>query len=245
VTEQHHTPAPRRKSDWHLSEPAFHRLLEWLDDGANSRGESYLEMRRRLEGYFDRKNCPSADDLADETLNRVARRLEEEGAVISTTPARYCYTVAKFVFLESLDKRRRNPTSLDALSDHSRNRALSSVDSSGAERKQAEEKQFRCVEQCLQKLDPDDRELICEYYHGDQRAKIEHRQRLAARFGLTANALSIRACRIRRKLETCARQCTEAMENSDPSSHAWLGLVCILETFSGSSLIIMGIRAYA
>jgi hypothetical protein len=36
-------------------------------------------MHHRLVAYFDRKNCSSPADLADETLNRVARRLEEEG----------------------------------------------------------------------------------------------------------------------------------------------------------------------
>ena len=56
-------------------------------------------MRRRLSAYFDRKNCHAPDDL-DETLNRIARRLEEEGSLVEGPPARYCYIVAKFVFLE-------------------------------------------------------------------------------------------------------------------------------------------------
>jgi len=56
-------------------------LLKWLDGGADSGGERYLEIRRRLVSYFDRRNCTSPDELADETLNRVARRLEEKGAI--------------------------------------------------------------------------------------------------------------------------------------------------------------------
>ena len=39
---------------------AFTRLLQWLDDGSDSRGERYLEMRRRLVAYFDRRNRPAA-----------------------------------------------------------------------------------------------------------------------------------------------------------------------------------------
>ena len=77
----------QRKSDWTLSESSFARLLEWLDDGSSTEGQSYLEMRGRLVTYFDRKNCLSPDDLADETLNRVARRLKEEGKIDSETPA--------------------------------------------------------------------------------------------------------------------------------------------------------------
>ena len=59
-------------------------------------------MRRRLVVYFQRKRCLTPDDLADETLNRVTRRLEEQGSITDATPARYCYIVAKFVLLEHL-----------------------------------------------------------------------------------------------------------------------------------------------
>ena len=41
--------------DWTLNQGAFGRLLEWLDEGADSKGERYLEVRRRLRLYFDPK----------------------------------------------------------------------------------------------------------------------------------------------------------------------------------------------
>ena len=56
----------------------FRQFLEWLDGGIDSGGQRYLEMHHRLVAYFDRKPCSSPADLADETLNRLARRLEEE-----------------------------------------------------------------------------------------------------------------------------------------------------------------------
>src|SRR5437773_7282134 len=82
-------PAPQEsvRKDWQLTQPVFRRLLRWLDQGPGSEGQQYLEMRRRLVAYFDRKNCSGPDDLADETLNRVARRLEEEGHIEAETPA--------------------------------------------------------------------------------------------------------------------------------------------------------------
>ena len=43
----------------------FQRFLDWLNGDVSSGGEKYLELRRRLVGYFDRKNCGAADDLAD------------------------------------------------------------------------------------------------------------------------------------------------------------------------------------
>jgi DNA-directed RNA polymerase specialized sigma24 family protein len=67
---------------------------------------------------------------------------------------------------------------------------------------------LECLDCCLQKLEPRDRELILEYYVGEQRAKIESRRNIAAKLGLTINAVSIRACRIREKLEACMKTCT-------------------------------------
>ncbi|MEK7725485.1 MAG: hypothetical protein AAB336_14120, partial [Acidobacteriota bacterium] len=84
------------KKNWTMTADAFANLLKWLDEGADSEGQNYLEIRLRLVAYFDRKNCLNPDELADETLNRAARRLQEEGKIESETPAKYCYIVAKF-----------------------------------------------------------------------------------------------------------------------------------------------------
>jgi hypothetical protein len=47
-------------------------------------------MRRRLVAYFDRRNRPGADELADETFNRIASTLEKTGLIATRPPARYC-----------------------------------------------------------------------------------------------------------------------------------------------------------
>jgi DNA-directed RNA polymerase specialized sigma24 family protein len=196
------------KKDWTLTPPAFHRLLNWLDEGADSDGQKYLEMRRRLASYFDRKNCPAPDELADETLNRVARRLEEEGAIETDAPARYCYIVARFVFMEHLRETQKDGALAHELRQqpHADGLAASVVDD---ERKMKEHR-LNCLEQCLSKLESMSCEIITRYYVGRTRVKIEHRRALAEELGITANALSIRACRIRDKLEACVRQCVGA-----------------------------------
>lgn len=193
------------KQDWALTQSAFERLLDWLGQGAEPGGECYLEMRERLVLYFDRKNCLSPDELADETLNRVARRLEEEGAISTDAPAHYCYIVARLVFLESLRQRQRQEPLDEKLSPHSAVRVAASPEASEEEKER--EQRWECLEQCIGKLAPDDRELIVNYYRGVERAKIENRRAMAAKLGVTVNALSIRACRLRNKLETCMRQC--------------------------------------
>ncbi len=192
-----------QKKDWELNQSAFHRLLNWFDEGTDSGGQKYLEMRYRLTKYFDRKNCLSPDELADETLNRVARRLVEEGSITDTTPAKYCYTLAKYVFLEHLREQGRENLRLGGLTVSSK-----SIDRSAVLAEQREkEKRLDCLERCTQNLDPDIREMIFQYYSGEQRVKIENRRSLASRLGISINALSIRACRVREKLESCVKDC--------------------------------------
>lgn len=190
-------PEPTRKTDWVLTQSAFRQFLDWIDEGADTGGQRYLEIRRRLVLYFDRKDCPSPDELADETLNRVARRLEEEGMISSDSPAHYCYIVARFVFLESLRTQRRQ----ESLHDR-----FASIPDSNEETEEAEHRS-NCLERCMQKLETEERLLIINYYKGEQRAKIEKRRAMAAKLRVTMNALSIRACRIRNKLEGCMRKC--------------------------------------
>ena len=193
---------PTRKSDWILTEPALRRLLDWLDQGADSGGERFLEMRRRLVSYFDRKNCLEADDLADETLNRIARRLEEETIIESETPAKYCYIVARFVFMEHL--RAANKAGSSAAEFEVRRATSASVED--ADQK---EKMLNCLEGCTGKLESKQREIITRYYIGKERVKIENRRALAGEMGVTIKALGLRACRIRDKLETCVKDCMD------------------------------------
>jgi DNA-directed RNA polymerase specialized sigma24 family protein len=188
--------APEEQSQ---EQRAFRRFLEWLDEGVDSSGQRYLEIHRRLAAYFDRKNCLSPDSLADEALNRVARRLDEEGEIRGMPPAQYCYVVARYVFLEDLRQARPRQLQLADLPEGS--------DRPGEDAAMRTLRQD-CLERCLEKLDGNYRELILEYYRGECREKIDGRRQLAQRLGVTLNALSIRACRIRERLENCVRTCS-------------------------------------
>jgi DNA-directed RNA polymerase specialized sigma24 family protein len=196
------SPLLQQKKDWTLTPSALDRLLAWLDEGINSDGRKYLEMRRRLVSYFDRKNCATPDELADDTLNRVARRLEEEVTIEGEIPAKYCYIVARFVFMEHL----RNSRKAEELFDDTR---LPSgyLPSETDDAQETKEKMLECLEQCTAALERRSREIITRYYVGTGRRKIENRSVLAKELGITMNALSIRACRIRDKLEACVREC--------------------------------------
>ena len=196
-----------RKRDWALTESAFRQLLLWLDEGTDSGGKKYLEIRRRLVSYFDRKNCPAPDELADETLNRVARRLQEEGSITDTTPAHYSYIVAKFVFLEYLRRTDRDPVSVDELQASTATALDPAAIAKRLDETEMEERRLDCLEHCLKQMEPENRELIVRYYQGEQRDRIENRRALAEALSITMNALSIRACRLRDRLETCVSEC--------------------------------------
>ena len=187
-----------------MTASAFRRLLNWLDESETTSGKSYLDLRRRLVAYFDRKDCPAAEDLADETLNRVARRLEEEGSIEAETAAKYCYIVARFVFMENLRDRKKHALIED--------REFQVAESNPLEKENeraTREKRFDCLDRCSQKLSADNRDLILRYYIGSQQVKIENRRSIANKLGISVNALTIRACRIREKLAACIQQCLD------------------------------------
>ena len=184
-----------------LTANSFNRLLEWFDEGENSDGRRYLEIRERLVSYFDRKNCLNPDELADETLNRVARRLEEEGRIESETPAKYCYITAKFVFLESLRTNEKYNVPLNKMTHQP-----PVFEDSGAENK-LKETRLNCLEHCTDDLETANREIIFGYYFGAEGIKIANRRALAKKLDISVNALSIRACRIREKLQICVEKC--------------------------------------
>ena len=194
-----------QKKDSPLTPNVFRRLLGWLDGNVDSEGQKYLEMQKRLVAYFDRKNCITAADLADETLNRVARRLEEEGHIESETPAKYCYIVARFVFMEYLRGAHKENSVQDDVRRESFDR--NALSSGVYEENTLKEKMLDCLDQCTRKLESPNRETIIRYYVGKERVKVENRRALAEELGITMNALSIRACRIRDKLEACVREC--------------------------------------
>jgi DNA-directed RNA polymerase specialized sigma24 family protein len=181
---------------------SFTRLLQWLDDGGNSHGERYLEMRRRLVAYFDRRNRPAPDTLADDTFDRISRTLEESGRINVTPPARYCYVVARFVLLEDIRRSRREVPFEETrpIRVHPRPEPASTEDTT--------EQALDCLTQCLDKLKPEERHLIVEYYRDAKRARINRRRELARQLGISMNALAIRAWRLRASLERSVAACS-------------------------------------
>jgi DNA-directed RNA polymerase specialized sigma24 family protein len=194
------------QEDRGLTPLAFRRLLEWLDNGVESHGQTYLEMRRRLVAYFERRDRRAADELADETLNRVGLTLEKSGSIAVTPPARYCYVIARYVLLEDFRRDQVHvPLDKPRGDDAPPARTVSPAEPDDAAT--LREQRLDCLDRCLQGLKPEQRELVVEYYRDSHRQKIERRRDLAKRLNISMNALAIRASRIRSTLEACVEAC--------------------------------------
>ncbi len=168
------------------------RLLARLATDPDSAGLEYERLRRTLIRFFDWRGAWPSDECADETIDRLARRLHD-------TPVddvwSYAYGIARMVLLEF--RRRPVPESIDA------------VELAGTTAESADEgaQMQDCLDRCLAELPEDSRALILAYYQGERRAKIANRRRMAAELNVSENALRSRVQRVRDRLEQCMRGC--------------------------------------
>ena len=193
---QHVESPTSLKKEWVLTREAFDRLLAMFDADREQAGRMYECIRCKLVKYFQWRGAGAPDREADETINRVARRIEE-GESISNLNA-YFYGVARLVLAESLRARERER---EALQHVPVVEPPPTDDDSDADGRRA------CFDRCLRHLSDESRDLIIEYYNDEKSGKIERRKHLAARLGIQLNALRIRAHRIRINLEACVREC--------------------------------------
>jgi hypothetical protein len=84
-----------RQVRWQLTQEAFDRLLTSFDVDRECAGEQYVKIRNKLISYFECRDCPFPEDHADETMNRVARKLESGEEI--RDPASYVYGVARLL----------------------------------------------------------------------------------------------------------------------------------------------------
>jgi DNA-directed RNA polymerase specialized sigma24 family protein len=174
-----------------ISQEQFDRLLQWLDPDREIAGTKYEGIRKRLIKIFVCRGSPAPEELSDKTINRVALKLPEIQSNYVGEPARYFYGVANNIFRESFRKEK----------------APIVQPSEPPKQDEEEELIYTCLEECMDKLGPAQRDLVLGYYWQEKRDKINHRKELAESQGMGVNALRIRACRIRAALQKCVEDC--------------------------------------
>ena len=88
------------KKEWVLTQDAFDTLLSWLDSDRDRAGTKYETIRLRLIKSFTCRGCWEAEELADETINRVVSRVPELAGEYRGDPALYFYGVSQRIQLE-------------------------------------------------------------------------------------------------------------------------------------------------
>jgi DNA-directed RNA polymerase specialized sigma24 family protein len=184
---------------WSLTRSAFDRLLLRLNAEPERAAREYDVVRYKLIGYFARRGVGPSEALADETIDRVARRLDE-GHIIEHLDA-YFYGVANRVMLESRKRRAREQAAT---------RQFPSPEPAASS--ELREVHVACLERCLRRLPRDSRALIVGYYRG----RAEERQGLAETLGISYTNLRTRTRRLRIRIEECLRECLEARSPSGP-----------------------------
>ena len=177
-----------------LESADFDRLLTWLDPDPDRAGQRYESIRWRLIAILASRGCHVPEELADDVIDRVARRVKEIEANYLGDKSIYFLGVMNNVHHEYL---RRPPLP----------RLVATPDAN-----QPSEQTYLCLDRCLDKLAPHAREIIVQYYAAEKREKVTLRKRIAVRFGMSSSNLRLRALRIRAKLQTCIEQCLEVSD---------------------------------
>jgi len=180
--------------DGSVSREAFDQMLAWLDSDRERAGQIYEEIRNRLIKIFVCQGCIDPEGLADETIDRVIRKVPEIAPNYAGDPALYFSGVARYILLEYKNRMAKL-------------RLLPPAPPKQIEEDEDIEREYECLDHCIERLRPANRELILEYYREDKQAMIENRKRLAERMGVTPNALRVRADRIRNNLQKCVANC--------------------------------------
>jgi DNA-directed RNA polymerase specialized sigma24 family protein len=188
-----------------LGSDQFEALLRHLGPDRETAGRQYEQLRVRLLAVFTYRRCPHPEDLADETMDRVARKLLEIGDRFEGADAsRFVFGVAWNIAKESFHRRREvalpdtwdveDPVKFDP-------------------EKEAGDRSEVCLERCLRSLPESDRDLVLRYFQHEKRAKIDQRSSLARELQISPNALRLRIHRTTGQLRSCVRDC---LESSNP-----------------------------
>ncbi len=183
-------PPPRKT---HVLEQAqFDQLLSWLDDDPEAAGLRYEQIRRRLITIFAARGCATPEELADETIDRVARRVPDIANDYVGDQARYFFGVANNVHHEYL-KRPPDPE----------------LPTASAKNEPDKETIHQCLERCLAKFSDAERQMILHYYSQQKKAKVDLHKQMAEEMGITINTLRLRVLRMKEKLQPCLARCLE------------------------------------
>lgn len=181
-----------------ITEDSFNALLEWLDPNRDEAALRFERIRGGLVRMFVSKGLMDAEFYADETVDRVIKRLPEIRATYTDKPVKYFHGVARNILREAA-RRKEIPT--DILPE--------CLPRGGV----ADSELSSCLRKCLKALPKDKHDLIYDYHVYDGHEKIDSHRDMADELSITIGALRTRAHHVRAALEACVRKCMNLSGN--------------------------------
>jgi hypothetical protein len=192
---------PKKDTQPDISSDAFAKLMAWLDPDPERAGRKYTDIHQRLTRLFDYRGCEYPDELADQAMATVTRRIAEVAEGYEGDPVAYFYGVAKNLVRQHFTSRERSAAHL--------RQAVVAAEPGREEL----ERRHACLDQCLEEvLSADERHLILEYYQTEAGTHIARRGDLARSAELSPSTLRKRTQRLRRRLLECLIRCLEQDE---------------------------------
>lgn len=183
---------------------SFEEILAWLDPDREVAANLYLQLREDLANVFRWRGCTDPEGLTDEVFDRVAKKVHEVRPTYQGDPRLYFRAVANNLVKENL-KKAKTQVSLEDV-DLQQPITIESPEEGAADIEE-------CLQSCLQNLSTKNQELILGYYAKEKQAKIDHRNELAQRLGITVETLRVRIFRIRASLQECIERCLKRKGN--------------------------------
>ncbi len=184
-----------------LTKENFDALLLWFSPNREEAGAKYEEIRNGLIRFFSFKGCSDAEVLADETINRVAKKFDQLDTNNKNKHITFFYGFASNIYREYLHKLNKREVQFEP-NIHSNTEIIYQPD-------EIVEEKHHCLQKCLLKLSEIDRVLMIQYFSKEKSAKIEHRRKLAEHLHLNQGAMHVKIYRLKDILRGCVEKCLE------------------------------------
>ena len=202
-----------------LTREGFDKLLTRLGPNREAAAQQYERIRGRLTNLFEYRGCSSPEDYADITINCAAKKISEGTEIYSADPLSFFMGIARNILQEYWEQLPGRAASLEDLSDAEHPSEDPALSWRREEDLLRSESELKCLEQCLEDIPTESRDLIVGYYVGEKSQKIKNRKLLAAQWDVTPSNLRLRAFRLREKLESCVRACLDGSKlKQNPAS---------------------------
>lgn len=179
----------------------FNTLLDWLSEDREKAGTEYVKIRDGLIRFFRFRGCSDTQTLADDTLDRVAKRIHTFDESNDVKKSTIIYGFANKIALEHLRKKKKEREKLET----------SEFKKEFFKKADGEENEVRldCMNVCLLELSDEERAIFTGYYGQEGVKNSVARRKLAERLNCGMNALHVRVFRIRKVLMECIEKCVK------------------------------------